>query len=242
VNVSFDFTGPAVWTPPPCTVTPPSCYPEIVYTCVYISGPYTGYLDLCNFIGYFDVSTGTYVFNTNDEAMFPPGIYSFVMNISIGVTVVPCPFTITIIGHCDENTITIVNQPSLQHTYNLYDAAHTIFTFDINTLVHYTATSPCGELTVTWMTVDGFYLPNIFNIEVSITGIWTITVETDNVSMTGEYQIVFTVHYSGMPSVVVTSSVITVWVINPCIPPVDCINIPGCVVIPPVVQPPSINV
>lgn len=66
INIDFDFSGPGIWTPPPCTVMPPVCYPEIVYTCIYIGGPYTGHLDLCSFIGSFDITTGVFVFNSND--------------------------------------------------------------------------------------------------------------------------------------------------------------------------------
>lgn len=115
VNIDFDFSGPTVWNPPPCAVTPPVCAPQIIYTCTYVSGPYTGGLDLCNYASVdvsisisFDISTGVFVFDSNDSTTFPPGVYIFMISIQIEATVVPVYFTMTIIAHCDVPTLTIM--------------------------------------------------------------------------------------------------------------------------------------
>jgi hypothetical protein len=81
-NIDFSFSGSTTWTPPACNVDPPICYPEIIYECGYVSGPYQGGLDLCGihddstglFIDIdFDITTGVFVFNTDYTTNFPAG-------------------------------------------------------------------------------------------------------------------------------------------------------------------------
>lgn len=95
IDIDFDFNGPTIWNPPPCTVTPPVCAPQIIYVCHYVSGPYTGGIDLCSYVSFtnvsidinFDINTGVFVFDTDDYGTFLPGVYVFQIDIQIGVTI-----------------------------------------------------------------------------------------------------------------------------------------------------------
>lgn len=118
IDIDFDFTGPVIWTPPPLTTVPTSCIPQIVYHCNFISGPYTGGYNMCGFVMYgggytteisFDITTGIYVFNTDNTNLFPAGSYHFEIIIQIGDVSIPVPFTLTIIAHCDVPVLTVVN-------------------------------------------------------------------------------------------------------------------------------------
>ena len=35
LNIDFSFNGPTTWTPPPVTIAPSVCYPQVVYQCTY---------------------------------------------------------------------------------------------------------------------------------------------------------------------------------------------------------------
>lgn len=92
INIDFSFNGPTTWNPPPCVVTPPVCYQYLTYTCTYFSGPYTGPIDLCNFVSIsnvvidinFNFDSGVFVFDTDDTSTFPAGLYTFVITYTIG--------------------------------------------------------------------------------------------------------------------------------------------------------------
>jgi hypothetical protein len=116
VNIDFSFNGPATWTFPASIIVPTSCYWEAVFTCDYVSGPYTGFLNLCGVIMSgggihtsitFSETTGIYIFDSDDMDTFATGVYHFTVTMTIGSTVTSVDFTLTIIGHCDVPTLTV---------------------------------------------------------------------------------------------------------------------------------------
>jgi hypothetical protein len=50
LDINFNFNGAVTWTAPPVTVIPPTCTGMIIYSCDYVSGPYNGPYDLCNWV------------------------------------------------------------------------------------------------------------------------------------------------------------------------------------------------
>lgn len=251
VNIDFDFNGPSTFNQPPTVITPGTCTSYAVYTCTYISGPYSGSLDLCNGVSYngayyvtisFDVTTGVWIFDTDDTTTFVPGVYTFEITVTIGSTVQTVQFSLTIIGHCDVPTLTIVQQPISMTYYHLGEASMTVWQYNLQTIVSSTVLVPCGDPMVIFSTTSFFLVSDIFTTNVCIGFECEITIYTADVSFVGEYEIVFVFFYSGMPSVTVVSNVFTVIVVNPCIPPPGCIGIPGCGIEPPVVGPPDINI
>jgi hypothetical protein len=118
----------------------------------------------------------------------------------------------------------------------------TIFTWNINTIVHSTVDVNCGSPTLIFMDQAGFSISLIFTINDLGDGNFSLTVFTDDISFGGYFTMSFIFYYSGMPSVNIYSSVFVVIIVNPCIPPPGCIGIPGCGILPPTVVPPSIDI
>jgi hypothetical protein len=187
----------------------------------------------------FDVTTGIYVFDCDNDT-FPPGVYVFVIEITVGIVVTPVQFTLTIITHCDVPVLTLVSQPTTPHYYHLGEPVMTIWTYDIATIVTSSLIDHCGVPMIVFTTSSGMGLPIIFVDDRTVTGSFTISVYTDNVAYGGEFNLQFFFYYSGMPSLTVYSNVFTVVVVNVCIPPPGCITIIGCGIQPPTVTPPSI--
>jgi hypothetical protein len=67
-------------------------------------------------------------------------------------------------------------------------------------------------------------------------------VHCDDIVYALDINIYLSVNYVMNPSIVVTSNVFVVTIVNPCVPPPLCINIPGCGLPPPVVNPPTIDI
>lgn len=104
-----------------------------------MSGPYYGSLDLCNYVSYtnvhidinFDINSGVFVWDTDDSGTFPPGVYTFMIQISIGVTVQEAYFTLTIIAHCDVPVLTINTQVSVEVIYyHIGSSSMVIFSYN----------------------------------------------------------------------------------------------------------------
>jgi hypothetical protein len=238
INISFDFGGPISWTAPPVTVLPVVCTDLIVYTCTYLYGPYTGPLDLCNLIYdnnglisdiVFDVTTGVWVFDTQDGSIFVPGTYTFQITVTIGYTVTTTQFTLTVISHCEPPTLTIVDLPPTGDVYYILgEAPHLVWEYDLNTVVHSTVNDHCGGPVLNWQTTSGMQLSIIFTVDSYGQGSYSLTVYTTSELYAGEYEIQFVFYYSGQPSVSVTSGAFTVIVVNPCYPPPGCEDIDGC--------------
>jgi hypothetical protein len=253
INIDFDFdiTGPSIWNPPPCVVEPPICYPEIIYTCIYVRGPYTGPYDLCNFTSYtnvninisFDISTGVFVFDTDDTGTFPPGVYVFQITITIGVTIQTQEFSLTIIGHCDTPVLTIVHQPLPQNWYHIGDGPVVIFSYSLTTIVTTTVATPCGDPVLVFMTSTGFELEIVFSYDITcVLDICDLIIDTSDVAFAGDYSIQFFFFYSGMPSCIIYSNIFVVTVVNICVPPPGCIGIPGCGIPDPTIVVPVIDI
>jgi hypothetical protein len=96
--------------------------------------------------------------------------------------------------------------------------------------------------TIQFTTDLGFEIDIIFSWDNCVGTLCWLEVYCDVVDCAGDYSIQFYVFYSGMPSVVVYSNVFVVTVINICIPPPGCINIPGCGIPDPTVVAPIIDI
>lgn len=92
-SVSMDGVEPATLVHPGIIVTPVVCEDDAVHDCIYVSGPYTGPLDLCDVDeqdgdtitnGTFDPETGDFNFFSNDFDQFPPGDYNFELSVTVG--------------------------------------------------------------------------------------------------------------------------------------------------------------
>lgn len=119
----------------------------------------------------------------------------------------------------------------------------TIFTYDINTIVQSTSSITCGVPVIEWSYSNGNELDVIFIDNRSITGSFSLAVVGSiDITWVGEYDIYFSFYYSQQPSVFVHSVIFTVIIINPCIPPPLCWQIPGCGVYPPTLTPPTIDI
>jgi hypothetical protein len=148
INFDFDLSLPTTWTYPPCTVTPPICYPQAYYTCLYLNGPYVGTLDLCNLIHHgpggtlttitFDVNTGILVFHSNDSVTFPAGVYTWEITIVIGSSSYTSEFYMTILAHCVETTLTITVEPPTNNYYVIGNNSLVIWEFDISLIISMT--------------------------------------------------------------------------------------------------------
>lgn len=101
---------------------------------------------------------------------------------------------------------------------------------------------PCGTPVIDWFNQDGTNVSVVFTYEISITGILTLTVYTEDIIFSGDCSIYFVFYYSLQPSIFVQSNVFIVTIVNPCLPPPGCINIPGCGIPPTTVNPPSIDI
>jgi len=121
-DIESDYTMAAVFSFPTTTVTPGVCVPEVTFTCQYLSGPYSGAVDLCadaetvnngayNTVIDFNPQFGSYYFFSNDKDTFQPGDYKFRVSISVGSTVIPVDFTMTLHEPCDDAVLTIVADP-----------------------------------------------------------------------------------------------------------------------------------
>lgn len=90
--IQTDYSAPAEFLFPTWEVTPSICVP-VVFSCRYISGPYSGSLSLCDFSstngdysssGVLDETNGNYVFTSDDRETFPPGEYNLEIEITAG--------------------------------------------------------------------------------------------------------------------------------------------------------------
>jgi hypothetical protein len=244
IGIDFNFNGPSIWNPPPCTVNPPVCYDYIIYTCVYVNGPYSGtLLDTCDYnfndgivitIVSFDFGTGIFVFETNDHGTFPAGTYVFLVTITIGDQVVEIPFTMYIISHCEVPSLTLNISIETSFYYTIGDPTMTIFTYDLSTIVTSSLTVNCGSPVIVIQDANGFAISGIF-VHVGS----SLTVYVDDVNFAGTYSMYFVFFYDGMPSVSISSNIFIVTVINICIPPPGCITIIGCGIPDPIVIPPT---
>lgn len=135
----------------------------------------------------------------------------------------------------------ITEQPESHIYYTNGETAMVIFTYNLQTIVIGSTDSDCGEPVVVFTTSVGLEINIIFDIQ--CTGFQcSVIVFTADIALCADYDIVFNFYYSGMPSVVVQSNVFIITVVNPCLPPPDCINIPGCGILPPTVEPPSVSI
>lgn len=152
INIDFSFNGPATWTPPPVWVEPSICFPEVIYGCYYVSGPYTGTIDLCSFVDYssiyidisFNVSTGVFIFDTDDYTTFMPGVYYFMVTVTVEGQTVEISFSLTIYSHCEIPTLTVVHQPLVEYYYVVGEPVMTVFSYNLATVVTSSLTVNCG--------------------------------------------------------------------------------------------------
>jgi hypothetical protein len=249
IDISFTFNGPTTWNPPPCTVIPPVCQNQIVYICTYIGGPYVGSIDLCTYVQYtnvvveinFDINAGTFVFDTNDSMTFPVGEYTFEISITIGITVHVTQFTMVIVTDCVTPDYTINEQPPSHTYYPIGSGGTIIWTFDMNLVVTSNVLNPCGDPLVVFTTDIFMEISIIYTIECDL-NICNLITWCDDYDLVGDYSMQFIFFYSGMPGVYCTSDIFIVTVINIYLPPVGCINIPGCGIPDPVVNPPDVSI
>jgi hypothetical protein len=189
----------------------------------------------------FDINSGVFVFDTDDTDHFPAGVYTFEITITVGSVSQTTQFTMTIVAHCDFTTLTVVHQPQLVYYYHMGSDPMIIFSYDLTTIVTSTVSVNCGSPFLVWQTDIGFSLDIIFSYDTCIDSVCDLIVYCD-IDCAGEYSIQFNFYYNGMPSVNVQSNVFVVIVVNICIPPPGCINIIGCGIPDPVVNPPSIDI
>jgi hypothetical protein len=59
-NIDFFYLGAVTWTPPPMVLTPAYCQGSLIFYCDYLSGPYSGPYDLCDWMTYQMCPPGQY--------------------------------------------------------------------------------------------------------------------------------------------------------------------------------------
>jgi len=173
-NCDSDYVTPAVFVFPVTQIMPTMCYSQAVYSCQYTTGPYLGGLDLCgttytNGDFYteitFDITTGTLVFNTDDYETFPPGTYNFVITITVGSTSVDTNIVIILQNTCQNQELTITQQPESHYYYVNGDSAMVVFTYNLQTIVVSSSGNDCGEPVVVFTTAVGLQISVIYEIQ-----------------------------------------------------------------------------
>jgi hypothetical protein len=118
-----------------------------------------------------------------------------------------------------------------------------IYEFNIYSMVQSTVVINCGAPMVTFQTSMGFHISTVFNMNAcDINGWCSVSIYSVDITIAGSYELQFFFYYAGMPSISVYSNVFVVIVIDICVPPPGCINIPGCGIPDPVVNPPSVDI
>jgi len=102
-----------------------------------------------------------------------------------------------------------------------------VFSYNMKKIVSSSEKSNCGQATIVFMTTNDLPLASVFTQECTDEQC-SLSVFDSVIESCGSYEMYFKFYYSGMPSVYVTSDVFSVTVINPCLPPVDCLSIEGC--------------
>jgi hypothetical protein len=176
----------------------------------------------------FDTTSGVYTLNTNDESDFVPGVYTFKFTATIGLTVAAKEFTL-IVGNplCELTYVNIVTQPPTLLWYFVEDAEINVYTYNSFTVVNTDNTFNCGEPIMEWLTPGGFTLPE-FIMEDCVGLDCELDLQTDDFDWAGDHQFFFRYYYTGRPSIMATSTTVKVRVVNRCLPPSDCFNIPEC--------------
>jgi hypothetical protein len=116
-----------------------------------------------------------------------------------------------------------------------------IFEFNMNTIVQSTVNVNCGSPVIIFTDTLGFELSIEFEIICNGPDCAVVCVCVD-ISCAMEYELQFIFFYSGMPSVYVTSDIFVVVVVNVCVPPPGCIDIPGCGIPDPTINPPAVDI
>jgi hypothetical protein len=174
--------------------------------------------------------------------LFPAGVYSFEITITIGDIEHVVTFTLTIMSECDVPVLTLTVQPEAHIFYHVGDPAMLVFEYNLMTIVHSSVTVNCGEPSMIFYDSFGFAL-DITIFDYSCTGyVCGLTVFTTEINVSIDISIQFMFFYSGMPGVYVTSNVFIITIVNPCLPPPDCIFIIGCGIPPTTVNPPVIDI
>jgi hypothetical protein len=134
---------------------PVECANDVVFTCRYVSGPYDGPLDLCDFentngeytsTGTFDETTGQLDFVTADSATFPPGDYEFQIYTAVGDYVYDSPFILRADNPCKNAKLTLLEDPfgGMVIDYDLFDPAME-FPYDLDSIGESSTAAFCGK-------------------------------------------------------------------------------------------------
>jgi hypothetical protein len=252
-NDDSDYIKPAFCVFPTTTVVPAQCEARAVYSCQFVSGPTTDVsLDGCSVdftngnyhtTVVFSTEDGSLTFETDDFLTFPVGVYTFSITITIGTVTETVTNTVTLHPGCENADLTIVGQPAMTFYHTLGTPMQEIFTYNINSLVHSTSSTNCGVPVIEFMNADGTAYSSTIFLEDRSTSDYSLAINyLDDLELLGEYSLVFKFYYSQQPSNRVTSSAFTVHIINPCVPPVGCIDIDGCGILPPVLAGPEIEI
>jgi hypothetical protein len=137
----------------------------------------------------------------------------------------------------------VVDQPSsTTQFYVVGQPELDVFSYNLSQLVTTTMPVSCGDAHVEFITHDLRQISVIFSEDRTVQTEWTISVFTEDLLLAGEYQLMFKFYYAQQPHIYVYSNIFVVIVVNPCIPPPNCITIIGCGLPTPVVNPPAINI
>jgi len=200
-NIIYQYSGDVVFTMPALTVTPEACSSQVIYTCSYMQGPYTGTVNMCEFSmsvegntcsASFDTLTGQYTFNCFSMPTFPPGTYMFTITAYIGSINTKTTFTMTLVSPCNDQTQpTIDSDPfyvASGYEYVVRSSA-IVLPFDPATIGNLQGSLICGYPTIQILTGQASPdLAAVFQVDYSLQ---TLTIYTMDHTLHGIYNLVF---------------------------------------------------
>jgi hypothetical protein len=223
-----DYSAAATFTWPDTVVLPALCMEYSAFSCDYVSGPYNGELDLCEFgqingqydsEGAFDPETGTFQFGTTDMDLLPPGDYVFDIEICIGEVCYTIPFTMTMEDPCVEAQLSITDSPfAAEINYDLREVA-TEIPYDLETIGTKTTPASCDKPSIAFVTAEGEPLDErIFQVDYEnhIFGI-----HSEDRDVIGVHEVKFRWFFTYSPDNYIESDVFTVTVQDLCVPGED---------------------
>jgi hypothetical protein len=228
-NIIYHYDGEVIFSFPTLTVNPVACSSQVLYTCTYMQGPYTGTVNMCGFemsIGgdtcyaQFNVQTGQYTFNCFNMAVFPPGTYQFTITAYIGAVQTSIVFTMTLVSPCNNDVTPVITNDPLYlvqgYDYTIRDTAIEL-TWDPATIGNLVPDPICGDPTIQIINNAGsanlaaVFQPNYVANK--------LTIYTMDHTMHGQYRLRFKYFNEYLPSVFAMSNSFLVTVVDACRPP-----------------------
>lgn len=167
VTNSYSYDGTVTFTYPAITVVPAICDNLKTFSCSVQSQQYLGSEDLCqttianapySSTTTFSSATGEHTLTSDDKDTLNPGIYTFIMTVTIGDKSEQVLYTLTLNDPCPSATLSITNDPfPLSQTYILRDP-QVVMPYDPSNMVSSSVSVNCGA------PVIEFYLGTNLNL------------------------------------------------------------------------------